>query len=504
MRKTVSKIIMVLAMLALVFAITACNRGDDPAPSPAPNQPGQTANNQQQTPGNQQQEPTGPVVPTIPMGNIHPIIDMGGRHIRIASWYFHTFNGAARGAIGHENPLNPESAMYAMELLQYENRKRVEEQFNVTIELLNMGWSGLIDAFYAGQAAGTPIGEFVHIMDDLLVGSIAGDHLIDIRTLVHPFADQGFAFDFHTDNKFIQPTNITAGRQWSIVTSAPQGLRHMLAVNMDLVRQLGLPNPVELYNNGNWTWDSMLNVMRLAKNQGYFGMSGQTGQVARMLSGANDAVWVDSNFNAAFTHPNTVYIFEWFMQMMDESLWHYDETVGKAGTNYAWADRAFRELGQSVFSAQGGHLVHIDDIPFDFVVLPMPLGPNNTTGTTAHTPLVHGMSIPVGTERPEELLIIMEELYSWSQGNEWMLEESVLDGLRARLRYEECVQRAFYYGNNTVVADIGWSAIMRGPNWMWYGIIDNMINGLDSATNLLESRRPGVQESMDTLFGHLR
>jgi ABC-type glycerol-3-phosphate transport system substrate-binding protein len=514
MRKVLSKILLLLAAAGLLFAVAACGGGGTEE-TPRNNDQSNNANGGNAVSGTQGSTAGGevsggtpvevsPPVPTVPMGNIHPIIDMGGREIRITAGYLNHMDGAARGAVNLEPP-DPQHPLYHIHRLQYENRRRVEEQFNVTIVAVNSGgWTPHIEGFNAGQAAGQPIGEIVRAPGPIFINAIAGSQLVDLATLVHPMADDGFAYDFHTNNSLIYSRVDLNEHQWSFSSSEPVGSGAMIIVNMDLVTRLGLPDPVALYDDGNWNWDSFLNIMRLAKAQGYWGLAGNTGVIAQHFSGSNDARFVDENFNYAANHPNTVEAFQFLQDMFLEELWKYDMTVGMQQTHYQWAVDAFFDQGDAVFFAEPGWITSVDRATFNFRVLPMPLGPSNTSGTTAHTVIPSIFVIPVGIPNPEEILIIVEELYSWSIGNEWMLRESVEDGLRDRFQTEECVQRWLYHVNNTVRPELGWSAMMRETAWMWYEINWSLIGGYEDATTLLEMQRAPYQERLDNLFGHLR
>jgi hypothetical protein len=494
-----------LALLAVAFVFTACNRnGDDDEPTgnvvatpgPQENQPPTDT-----TGGNNNDEPP---VPQVPMGNIHPIIDLGNREIRISSFYLNNLYGAARGAAGLD-PLDPEHAQYQMHRLQYDNLRRVEQQFNVRFTSEQSGdWGGHINGFTAAQAAGVPMAEIVRAPGPLITNGLGSGQLVDMAQLVHPMADQGFTFDFHTEQRFIRPALDLHGMQHVFTGAQPRGLSAMFAVNMDLVNRLGLQDPVALYESGNWNWDTFMDIMRQAKMQGYWGIAGSTGNLAAHFSGANDAVFLDDNFNYAATHPNTVEMFQFVQNIFLEELWRYDETTGMLETNYAWANNAFFELADAVFFAEPGWRINLADAPFEFRMIPVPLGPSNTTGTTAHTTLMTGFSIPVGVPNPEEILVVLEELFSWNIGNEWMQLDSVEDGLRARLQTEECVQRSIFHANNTVRPELGWSTIMREHQWMWYDIAWSLISGYEDAATLMESRRPVYQEHMDNLFGSIR
>jgi hypothetical protein len=417
---------------------------------------------------------------------------MGGREIVLAAWWEYHMNDAVPS--GEPDPDDP---MYAIRRIQYDNMRRVEREFNVTFSHLVTGdYGGHREAFLAYQVAGNPIADIVLAPGSLLIPALAGGFAHNLMTLSAP----GVTFDLHSNQNFVRPAGVVGDSVYTISGNVPRGMGPTLAVNMDLVNALGLPNPITLYENGQWTWAAFMDIMRTAKAQGYFGISGTQGDVLRSLIGSNDGILVDSNFNFAATHPNTIQAFAQIHEMFNEGLWRYDTTDPESPFgDWAFQQHGFVQGADSIFFIEPSWVLNQNSAPFVFAMMPFPLGPANRSGNTHVTGVEDGAMIPIGVANPEHILILIEELQSWAMGNEWMLMEAVEEGLRGRLYTEDDVQRALYVANHTRAIDIGWS-IQGGLGWMIYGVMWNLYFGNGDAAELLEAERPERQALLDDLF----
>jgi hypothetical protein len=93
---------------------------------------------------------------------------------------------------------------------------------------------------------------------------------------------------------------------------------------------------------------------------------------------------------------------------------------------------------------------------FNFAFVPFPTGPNNTSGSTWISGFQQGISVPVGSAWDvADILIILEELYSWPCDEpELLFEAGAIDWMRDVFLTEADVQRAIYAGI-TARADAG-------------------------------------------------
>jgi hypothetical protein len=280
----------------------------------------------------------------------------------------------------------------------------------------------------------------------------------------------------------------------------------MLAVNLDIINSEGLPNPVDLYEAGQWNWDAMLEIMRGATRDtdgdgvfDQFGIAGQPGDIVMHLLGANDGIMVDENFNYGFTHPNSIAALEFVEQIFHESLWSPE--AGGIMDTANWTRNFFsgaREANAALFPTRTWAL---DDAPpaFEFAVVPFPHGPNNTSGNTWLYGIRQGLSVPVGTDwAMEDIIIILDELFQWPGDlPELLFAAGEIEWMRETFLTEADVQRAVRAGL-TMAADVGRDV----PRYYW--ILGNFAsffwNREMDVMQAIEYNRGPHQEMLDRRF----
>jgi multiple sugar transport system substrate-binding protein len=341
---------------------------------------------------------------TPPALELAPERDFGGRTLQIGAWWD----------------------------LEWENVHYVEQKFNVQIENVYVTY----DDFLPSLAVSLTIPRFA---DVVYVDGRMQMELIGSGTLL-PLGEN----------------------TWTI----PQGINDTafgLGVNLDIINAEAIPNPIDLFEAGEWTWDAMLYIMRRATRDttgngivDQFGIAGQPADIVRNLIGANDGILVCENLNYGFDHINTVTALVFAYKIFAEQLWaHEPGGVMNAGN---WSRNFFSgkdEGNAALFSTVSWGL---DAAPpaFNFGFVPFPRGPLNTSGNTNLAGLQSGWAATIYTAwKTEDVLLIMNELLSLQPDNS-------TDWLHEIFPTEADVQRALYAGRTTA-SDIG----MDIPTYYW-------------------------------------
>lgn len=488
-RKTGKMLLMALALVALMFVVSACGRnGDDPDPSPSP------APLIDPAPG-----PVDPVDPVAPVDPGLPEVlphEGAPRTIRISAWYIHQLHGAApRPDYDRDGSSDPEIAW-----MQYNNMRAVEERFNVRIEHVEtVDYSDHLAFFMDGQIAGDPIGEIVLLSGSQLLSAIQANQLTDL-------AQVNFrGSDLHGSRTSIIATAEQDGSIWQVNTNTggPVWASYGLGVNMDIVNRLGLPDPIALYEAGNWNWDNFLSMMRTAQGQGYYGLGGVPNDIGRMLVASNDAQMVTPDLNFGYDQPATMAALNLFSTIMEERLWKQppdgaDDWYGTMGT---WNEQmfGFRDGDALFFSmylwvpnyiVEGGE-------PFEFHVLPFPAGPNNTTGASWGGGFEQAVVIPAGVENPELVLAVMEALMAWHGGDTFLVTEALLGQAASRLQTMEDNARWVYLTGSRRLADPSFD--VSGFH-VFNDFAFDILTGTRTIAESVEYRRGPLQELLDNMF----
>jgi len=477
-RKSV-KILLLLVAVGLMFAlVTACGNNDEPTatPTPTPTAPPADA---PPTP-----EPTPPPEPAEPP-----------RVIRVTSWYEHTLFGA----LWTEAPDPEESGDYELDRMRYDNMRAVEERYNVRFEVhpIDIEYTEFVELFLAHQMAGNPLGEFVMLGGHSTVIASQTGQLTDLAQVADPGSD------LLGDNLYIVPTFVDGNSIWqvNIRTAGPVWGTLMMGVNMELVARLGLPDPVALYEAGQWNWENFLDIMRTAAAQGYFGIGGVQNDIAGGLLASNDGVSITEDFRYGFDQPNAMAAMELWGTIMEERLWMYDRYGAEPIPEDDWwrAHTSHFENGNAVFFSMypWSHGMGTG-VAFDFRMIPFPMGPNNTSGNVWTAGLPQALVMPAGVEDPELVLRAMEAVMSWPGDELWLQLEGSKAGLREQLPTEGCVVRVVDVASTRTGSDAGWD--VSGYRYVMGNFGTDVFNGIRTMAESIEYNRGPFQEMIDAVF----
>lgn len=230
MRKQSRKISVVILVCMLLVALAGCSK--KPAPTTA--EPTQAPSTDAVTPTE--------AVEVTPVEE-EPKYDFGGRVLRIGSYYDMT--------------PNPESSALKE---AYANRiKYVEENFNCKIEFVTIP-DDYTATYITSVLAGDPIVDFGYVMSYKLLPSLIEGGI------AYPISDIN-VFDFD-DYKwradYVEAGNYK-GKNYSVLMKDPE-VRYGIFWNKTLFEQYGLPDLYELYENGEWTWETFKEIA-IAGNQ---------------------------------------------------------------------------------------------------------------------------------------------------------------------------------------------------------------------------------------------
>ncbi|MCL2204634.1 MAG: ABC transporter substrate-binding protein [Defluviitaleaceae bacterium] len=472
--RNIVKIVMVLAVFAVLFAVTGCRGGDDPSPAPPPATPAPV------TPG----VTPAPAVPAPPVAHDGP-----PRVIRVTSWYVPNFHGSLYHM---EEPDPDEVSDFEIAMMQYENMRAVEERFNVRFEPIStMEYEDHFDAFLSGQFGNAPIGDIVELSPGMMGRAYMGGHIIDLGTLNVPGSDvQG-------PNVWSRPGFEFGGGIWSLQNHAPRVQSFYIAYNIELGTRLGIADPVALYHAGGWTWDAMLEMMRTAAGQGYFGVSGVPRDVLQLIVASNNGMLATDDYQFAFDHPRTMQALEFFAQLYEERLFWYDRE-GNVSLYDWWGNITAFDQGGVLFPVMEKWVpgMTVGDA-FEYRVLPFPQGPQGV-GYAGLIGFAGGWVIPAGTEDPELILQVMEALQAWPGDDLFLVTEGALTWPRNYLFTEDCVRMVVEIADRRLKFDPGFAADLEDiAAEVGFDIFD----GVRTVAEAVAYRRGPAQDQLNAFFG---
>jgi len=327
-----------------------------------------------------------------------------------------------------------------------------------------------------------------------------------LGNLIHPFDDINLPNSDILGPRVYGSPIATGFRDsiWSVGANDPYPNAFSIGVNQDIIRAIGAPNPVDLYNAGQWTWDAMLDIMRLATADttgdgvlDRFGFAGQPGDFTAVFIGANDGILVTDDFQYATDHPNTIEALEFMEIMFREGHWQYDHAtgadVGDWHTNFWVAHEGQAAMWQATAWALNG-----GDLPFDFNVVPFPTGPSNTSGSTGLGGWRQALVFPVASDwAREDLLTVIEEFFSWPGDEPGLIYEYRLGWARNQFHTEDDVMRHISTAY-TRAFDIG--MVIPGYFWFLGDFVGYFLNQEMTVMQAIESHRGPRQEMLDAFL----
>ena len=495
-------LVLCVVLLVLALAFTACrDEGGNEAPTTAAattTAPATTA------------ATTAPVTkPPTEAGVTFP--DLGGREIRIST--------QERGVFGFLGPLDaeenafrdadPESPQYFRETMQIANRQRVEELFNIVIVPIHTPGGSFANVHREAVMAGDLHAEIWEASGGQnFIGATSG-YIYALDELANRlYAETGATLSFMTDRNTAWPWLDFEGNYWTVGRPLPTMSNWIIMLNMDILEQFGAPNPVELYERGEWTWDAMRQIMEMTTQDltgdGEMDTWGFTGSISSML-----ANFIIAN-GGRFVQPDTLTLGHTYIEAMEAMEFVYEimnnwwrpgdpdaELLARGGHN----DMFFREgMSAMAFGWPGifGNILDAgEEINYNHV--PIPLGPRNTDGISTSGGLRNGVMVMQGTEDPHYLLWIIDELFAWP-GDEWYELEFTfdMDWARRFMPDEAAVQRLFNIGYNQVHVDIGSLAGLTGGLHNW--LADAWVTGEMTVAQSVEYWRAERQAAIDEFF----
>ena len=401
--------------------------------------------------------------------------DLGGRVVRIVS--APNSNSGFIGRLNEDHTFyvpHPETTSDFHRLtLQFENRIRVEEMFNITIEPIAIGGWGVWDYIVAPGpwSGGEVLAEGVNQGTGSTIRSM-------IRSYIHPLerlADElPVELDLFTNNFFAWPCMVHAGYTWNMARPLPPMNNQGIVVNLDIIEAFGAPNPVELFERGLWTWDAMREVMIATTqdttgdgNIDTWGLGGNLPAGLRHLLVSNDAYVIDPDtLQLNYTSPEAMAALEFIYEIIANGWWRPADPTVENPTNNSGANENSFELAVTALGMANtpGHINARRNADFHGNVtwVPFPIGPNNTSGLMGENGGRGGATVLNGAEDPHYVLWILDELFAWP-GDEWFDVENQADVEWARrfMPDEESVQRLFNAGINQRVNVDGMNAQAR-------------------------------------------
>ena len=411
-----------------------------------------------------------------------PATNMAGRDITLMTWWEYF-------PLVEPDPAT--DADYMLSRMFWDNLQRVQEEFNITVEGRVLAFEELLPNLTANVLAGAAPADLMLIGGPEILSAINGDLILNAGQFTTPGADLTGNMDF------VRATAVLDGDIWAFDRQEPWPHGHGIGVNLGIINAMGLDNPVDLYNSGQWTWEAMREIMVAATVDttgdgviDQFGLSGQPADIINGLLASNDGMLVDgATMTYGLSHPNSMEALEFAYDIFNTlNVWFYDQEgyddMGDWRRNFF----AFQENRSALFvGATWAFAPYEGGVPFDFAFVPFPVGPNGSGNYVRMAGFTQGVVMPVTTQDPQLVYQIFEEIMRWPGDEPELAAEGILSYARGIFLTEDDVQRMLSIGARARI-DVGMS--IHGYYWM-----------LGDLARIFRNREMTVAQAVETFSG---
>ena len=229
-----------------------------------------------------------------------------------------------------------------------------------------------------------------------------------------------------------------------------------LGYNKTMIEALGLEDPQELYNKGEWTWDKFSEFAKTATQDtdgdGNIDTYGYAGVFTDLINGLvmNNGGSIAMQANEGLSSKETVEVFDFINKLYneDKSAKAWNEEDWNANL-LAWADgKTLFWTAQAWLLKQEVDVANEEGAPlaFEYSIVPYPAGPSGDKDKIYSPVVGNWYMIPIGVEKPEQVYQVFEEFLNWHEGEVEYRDDT--SWIESCFLFEEDVELAYKCGEN--------------------------------------------------------
>ncbi|MDR2142755.1 MAG: extracellular solute-binding protein [Treponema sp.] len=342
----------------------------------------------------------------------------GRRIITLGTWYDRYYMSRHQKIEDDPKMAFPVTAQLRLEKIRY-----IEEKYNVVFNSVNLTFDGVQESIETSIPGGNPDVDIYEVDLQFGIPAVLNNYAVSLE-------EMGLeGTDVLADQRIMKHLALTGQREKFLFTPSVSGgtSAYVLAFNMDMIRAAGLPNPQDLWDRGEWTWDrwrEYLKVLTRHSNDerpGIYGFSGYWTDLLTNLLFSNDA-GIARGAREELSDPKTLEVLTFIYDIYntdksarpwDPSNWEINNRLYAEGLSGFWIGADW------IFDEQGGK-----DLPFEIGVAPWPVGPRGNRETNRQSrPQNNWYFIPRGVETPRLVYDIFFDWVNWFDGDTELFEE---------------------------------------------------------------------------------
>ena len=366
----------------------------------------------------------------------------------------------------------------------------IEKKYNCKIEYVNPGSDALKTSLNTSVVAGTPDYDVYLTQMDFALPLAVNGYFIDLSTFTADY------LDLNKEQNIIKAFPV-ANTNCFFEKSAKNVTANYMVYNADMLAQLKLEDPNELYAKGEWTWDKFeelcIKATQDTDNNGeidIYGYGGDLTMTLREFLASNGAVLVKQDGTEGLSDAKSLETFQFLGKL-------YGEDKAARPIVDDWYDGLASWINnKSVFGVtQMWILQTADDINFNYRIVPWPQGPSGSA-KVAGQGFNDYFAIPRGVKDPEKVYQIMEEFFGWFCGDIEFRDQDMISLAEGCFIEETDVDTAFEigdWGNKDI-----WSII--DTEYLVASVFSGVVSGEFTPAQAVESVKQLFQDEISAMM----
>ncbi len=374
------------------------------------------------------------------------------------------------------------------------NLKRIEKKYNCKIKYINVPYDQISEKLTTSVMANQPFCDAINLSTAQIYPAILGNQILPLEENVPDNSDL-----FH-DKNVIYPVSYL-GKAYAMAETGPAQSGQFIAFNRDIIKQLGMDAPDELYKKGEWTWDNFMKLAKAATKDtngdgkiDQYGFGGTPGRAAPLFIASNDGCLLDeTDKKSGLDDPKTVEALEFVNKIYNVEKVGY---IANEINDYNSNDYSFKKGNIAMFYCEDWMLPTSDPkLSFKVGCAPAPKGPSNKTDNL-YFKAEAGVCIPKGVKDPKIVAQVFEEVIDWCGGDFDEKSGTTMQWLETLWPTEDDVNMSVDISKKCGKVDF-YSAI---PDYPLGNVLNAFLHDGKTPAQAVEQNKQVAQSKVDAVF----
>lgn len=485
--KFVKKLLSLVLVFTMVFALTACKKSD-PVKDTIADVNNDTKNETE-----------------VKNETVTPTTSGEKRKIKIGTWWVQYYDSSHTKVED-----DPSYSGNLAAQMKFDVVKKIEEKYNVEFTWENLTYAGTKESINTSILAGSPDCDIYLVELNFGIPAALNGLATDLKTILPEDSD------LFTEQKVISYLDLGNGKANLLKRVEAAGTveaTYPLAFNLQMLQDYNLEDPRELYAKGEWTWDKFREYATVLTQDtdgdgntdqyGYCGFFAETFEQLMMSNGASVAATTTETLSSAPTGE----VLQMISDMYNTDKVCYPNDTSDAASDIMrfqyregnigfWPGAAWIAANNADYDYNGANGYTLE---FDTCYVQWPVGPSGNQETNGgKVSAGEYYIIPAGVEDPELVYNVLYDMWNWYDGDTSIRDdEETLFWWYAVTDKDETIQNQ----NFDVMVDVGSREVFELWNNLGFTYdFSGLIGGTVTPAQFQETYKQQVQDALDAYF----